>query len=78
MDAYADKFHEAISDESIEEISSVIVWNIFQMDGLTHCIPQSDILVHPKTKERSAPNGIPVKIMNWKEGKIELFRDGLN
>lgn len=77
IDAYADKFHEAISDESIEDISSVIVWNIFQMDGLTHCIPQADILVHPKTKERSAPNGIPVKIMNWKEGKIELFRDGL-
>jgi hypothetical protein len=41
IDYYQDKFKEAPSSELQKEIAEIIVWNIFQMDGLKYLIPMS-------------------------------------
>ena len=40
-DYYQDKFKETPSTELQKEIAEIIVWNIFQMDGLKYVIPMS-------------------------------------
>jgi type II restriction enzyme len=72
MEYYNYKFKENLSESSLLELSEIIVWNIFQMDGLTMCIPQKDV-VKTKGKNYKAINGVFVKIYNWKENKIEYF-----
>lgn len=75
IEYYDDKFNKTLPTYFIKNLSEIIVWNLFQMDGLTMCIPQESIKVDKKTKNHIAIDGIPVKIMNWKENKIELFMD---
>jgi hypothetical protein len=41
IDYYQDKFKETPSSELQKEIANIIVWNIFQMDGLKYVIPMS-------------------------------------
>jgi hypothetical protein len=41
IDYYKDKFNMAPSLELQKEIAEIIVWNIFQMDGLKYVIPMS-------------------------------------
>lgn len=41
VDYYKDKFKEAPSIDLQKEIAEIIVWNIFQMDGLKYVIPMS-------------------------------------
>lgn len=41
IDYYIDKFNEIPSIEKIMEITEIISWNIWQMDGLKFVIPQS-------------------------------------
>jgi type II restriction enzyme len=41
IDYYQDKFKETPSSELQKEIAEIIVWNIFQMDGLKYVIPMS-------------------------------------
>jgi hypothetical protein len=41
IDYYGDKFKETPSVELQKEIAEIIVWNIFQMDGLKYVIPMS-------------------------------------
>jgi hypothetical protein len=41
IDYYQDKFKEAPSSEQQKEIAKIIVWNIFQMDGLKYVVPMS-------------------------------------
>jgi hypothetical protein len=41
IDYYEDKFKETPSIELQNEIAEIIVWNIFQMDGLKYVIPMS-------------------------------------
>lgn len=41
IDYYEDKFKETPGIESQKEIAEIIVWNIFQMDGLKYVIPMS-------------------------------------
>ena len=65
-------FEEEMDGGIVEELTDIISWNIFQMDGLTQCIPQKEVIKN-KQKDYVAVNGIGVKIMNWKENKIELF-----
>ncbi len=43
IDYYQDKFKETPSTELQKEIAEIIVWNIFQMDGLKYVIPMSCI-----------------------------------
>lgn len=47
IDYYQDKFKETPSTDLQKEIAELIVWNIFQMDGLKYVIPMSC-----KTKKR--------------------------
>jgi len=41
IDYYQDKFKEPPSTELQKEFAEIIVWNIFQMDGLKYVIPMS-------------------------------------
>jgi hypothetical protein len=41
IDYYQDKFNETPSSELQKEIAEIIVWNIFQMDGLRYVLPLS-------------------------------------
>jgi hypothetical protein len=41
IDYYQDKFKETPSIELQKEIAEIVVWNIFQMDGLKYVIPMS-------------------------------------
>lgn len=41
IDYYEDKFKETPSIELQKEIAEIIVWNIFQMDGLKYVVPMS-------------------------------------
>lgn len=77
IDYYKFKYNDSFPQNILLELSEIIVWNVFQMDGLTMCIPQKDV-VKTKEKEYKAINGIPVKINNWKENKIEFFNPDLN
>ena len=48
--------------ETVLNWATIISYNIFRMDGLSMCIPETDI---------------PTLVMNWEEGKMERF-DGKN
>lgn len=41
IDCYKDKFEEEPSNELLREIVEIIIWNIFQMDGLKFVVPFS-------------------------------------
>lgn len=58
IDWYEDKFKEMIPSTIMEEFAGIISHNIFQMDGVTMCIPYSDI---------------PAKVMNWELDEMERF-----
>ena len=58
IDWYEDKYQEAIPDTMIKEIAITVSYNIFQMDGVTMCVPYSDT---------------PAKIMNWELDEMERF-----
>lgn len=102
IDYYQDKFKETPSIELQKEIAEIIVWNIFQMDGLKYVIPMSckiegiiirgEATLFGKEEDRieeypcegcekkiaKKHNGIYVKIMDWKDGKIIRFVDILS
>lgn len=44
--------------ETVLNWASIISYNIIRMDGLSMCVPDTDI---------------PAKVMNWETGKVELF-----
>lgn len=99
IDYYQAKFKETPSIDLQKEIADIIVWNIFQMDGLKYVVPMSckketvtvkgsetlfgkeDDNVMEKPCEgcekniAKKHNGTYVKIMDWKEGRIERFVD---
>lgn len=58
IDWFEDKFNKEIPFDLMKEIAYVISYNIFQMDGVTMCIPYSDI---------------PAKVMNWERDCMERF-----
>ena len=53
------KWHRKPTDKELKTITNVISWNIWQMDGLTDCVPYTNI---------------PCEIMDWKNNKTVLFR----
>jgi hypothetical protein len=99
IDYYQAQFKETPSSELQKEVAEIIVWNIFQMDGLKYVIPMScktetvtikgtetlfgkeadRIEEKPckgcENKTAKNHNGTYVKIMSWKEDKIERFVD---
>ena len=58
IDWYEDKFQEEMPLEMMKEIAGIVTYNIFQMDGVTMCIPYSDT---------------PALIMNWELDEMERF-----
>lgn len=58
IDWYEDRFKKTIPIQMIEEFANIISYNIFQMDGVTMCVPYSDI---------------PAKVMNWELDEMERF-----
>lgn len=58
IEHFIDKFYHEPSESVIEEWANIISYNLFKMDGLTMCLPETNI---------------PVKIMNWKKNNMEYF-----
>jgi len=58
IDWYEEKFQRAPAPSIVEELAEIISYNIFQMDGVTMCIPYSDV---------------PAKVMNWELDEMERF-----
>lgn len=58
IDWYEEKFLEAMPEEMMKEVAGIVTYNIVQMDGITMCVPYSDI---------------PVQIMNWELDEMERF-----
>ena len=69
---YYDKWKEYLPQHILYDTAYIISWNIWQMDGLTQCIPQANV-VKDKDKNHISIDGIRVKIMNWKEHQAEVF-----
>lgn len=61
IEYHIDRFKELPNQEIIEEWATIISYNIFRMDGVSLCIPETNI---------------KSKIMNWEINKMENF-DGI-
>ncbi len=86
IDYYVDRFGNFPIKEYLQEISKIISWNIFQMDGLKYVIPEScesvsktqDSTTDKSSKQEASVcshKKIYVKVMNWDKRKSELFID---
>lgn len=60
VDYYVDKFNRIPSIDEMKEVAEIIVWNVFQMDGLKYTAPFTD--------------GIDVEIMDWENDEMIEFR----
>lgn len=58
-EAYRDKFCVDPTPEMVDHIAGILSWNIWQMDGLTDCVPMTDI---------------PAKILDRETHKVIEFR----
>lgn len=58
IEYHMDKFNELPDQDDIKEWATIISYNIFRMDGVTLCIPETNI---------------KSKVMNWETNKIENF-----
>ena len=66
IEYYIDRFKELPDQDDIKEWATIISYNIFRMDGVTLCIPETNI---------------KSKVMNWEINEIEYFdgsKDTLN
>lgn len=61
MEHFFSVFNQEPDEETISKWADVISYNIFRMDGVTMCIPETDI---------------PAMVMNWTTNKLERF-DGI-
>ncbi|MFA9623551.1 restriction endonuclease [Moraxella sp. E6BC] len=84
-DYYCDKWGDKPPYDALKQIAKIISYNIFQMDGLTKCIPlskrietiisyQTDLFDDPKPKT-IIHQGRPTKIKNWQTGKLIDFME---
>ena len=58
IEHYVDRFGTEPDKDKVKEWAYIISYNIFRMDGVTKCIPETKI---------------PAKVMNWTTGKMELM-----
>ena len=56
VDTYMNKFKEI--PVNIDEWAEIVSWNIFRMDGVTMCLPETET---------------PALVMNWETGQTERF-----
>lgn len=57
------KWNREPAESELKEIAEIIVWNLWQMDGLTYKIPATEI---------------NAKIKDWKENEVIYFKDLFN
>ena len=60
IEYYVDRFGILPNEDIIEEWATIVSYNIFRMDGITFCIPETNI---------------KSKVMNWQTNKFENFDD---
>lgn len=60
IEHYFDRFGESPNSNVIPKWAEIISYNIFRMDGLTMCVPETKI---------------PVKVMDWENNKFDLFNN---
>lgn len=58
IEHYVDRYGEEPRYEQVVNWASIISYNIIRMDGVTMCLPETNI---------------PAMLMNWKTGKFERF-----
>ena len=76
------KFGDEPTNKQLEEIASVISWNIWQMDGITCDTPFSEQIVVEQTNLFMAEGAgdvkkVPLKsqIYDWQQHKKIIFQD---
>lgn len=75
VDHYEARFSSAPALTLLQEFADIISWNLWQMDGLTYCIPREKKEVQPLAQpsffdETPAETPPPFcKIMDWQKGK---------
>lgn len=85
-DFYCDKWQSEPSINELKAIAEIISYNLFQMDGLTYCIPlsqktktiinhQLDLFMKFEYKAIIKASGIRVKVKDWKTGKMVDFME---
>lgn len=63
IEYHIDRFNKLPDQDDIKEWATIISYNIFRMDGVTLCIPETNI---------------KSKVMNWETNKIENFDGSKN
>jgi hypothetical protein len=58
IEYYTERFDEFPEQDFIEEWATIISYNIFRMDGISLCVPETDI---------------KSKVMNWETNEVENF-----
>ena len=58
VDWFEDKFKQALPIDVMKSFANIISYNLFQMDGITMCVPYSDI---------------PARVMDWNLDEFERF-----
>lgn len=90
VEAYEDRFHEPLPQEYWIRYADIVVWNVWQMDGLRFVVPdtchdiiESDLIGreihHPclgcRDKNHHKHNGLYCMIMDWEKGEQIRFVD---
>lgn len=58
LEHYYDRFKEEPAYEQVLQWATIISYNLIRMDGITLCLPETDI---------------PAMTMNWESGRLEWF-----
>lgn len=61
VESFEDKFGKEPTE--VEKWAEIVSYNIFRMDGVSMCIPETEI---------------PTKVMNWDKGKMERFDEKID
>ena len=74
VDHYRARYGKAPDENLLQEFAEIISWNLWQMDGLSYCIPQEKSALPPPMPSLfdEAPAETPAhlcSIMNWATGK---------
>lgn len=87
-DYYFEKWQSEPEYDELKQIAQIISYNIFQMDGLTKCIPltqksevivnyQADLFDEVEAKTIITHQGQQAKIKDWKTGKMVDFMENI-
>ena len=81
VDYYESRFGSAPETTLLQEFAEIISWNLWQMDGLTYCIPREEQEETPQA-QLDLFSEAPVKdpapycfIMDWQKGKAIKVND---